>query len=196
MIEYTKSPVIGCSYYETSYNHSEMENVKLAYVTSATCYGGKSIAKYYTMQYFIVKKMNTNEIIELILKNEEKKAGTFAKEIGVTPTQIYDLQSGKIKRISEGIANKILLVYPQYDKAWLLSGEGEPIKKKAEDEASPKIIEFENFPLVTQKAYAGYLSGWADEEYVESLPTSINSSTILLRIAFHLAPLPAPYSIG
>lgn len=52
-----------------------------------------------------------------------------------------------------------------------MSGEGEPIKKKIEDEAFPKIIEFENFPFVSQKAYAGYLSGWADEEYVESLPT-------------------------
>lgn len=115
--------------------------------------------------------MNTCEIINFILEKEEKKAGTFAKEIGVTSTQIYDLQSGKIKRISDGIANKILLVYPKYDKAWLLSGEGYPIKKKIEDETFPKIVEFENFPLVSQKAYAGYLSGWADEEYVESLPT-------------------------
>lgn len=55
--------------------------------------------------------MNTCEIINFILEKEEKKAGTFAKEIGVTSTQIYDLQSGKIKRISDGIANKILLVY-------------------------------------------------------------------------------------
>ena len=115
--------------------------------------------------------MNTFEIISFILEKEEKKAGTFAKEIGVKPTQIYDLQSGKIKRISEGIANKILLVYPKYDKAWLLSGEGEPIKKKAENEAVSKIIEFENFPLVSQRAYAGYLSGYADPEYVETLPT-------------------------
>lgn len=115
--------------------------------------------------------MNTCEIINFILEKEEKKAATFAKEIGVRPTQIYDLQSGKIKRISGGIADKILLTYPQYDKAWLLSGEGEPIKRKIEDEASPKIIEFENFPFVSQKAYAGYLSGFADTEYVESLPT-------------------------
>lgn len=115
--------------------------------------------------------MNTLEIISFILEKEEKKAGTFAKEIGVKPTQIYDLQSGKIKRISEGIANKILLAFPQYNKAWLLSGEGDPIKKNTENEAVSKIIEFENFPLVSQRAYAGYLSGYADPEYVETLPT-------------------------
>ena len=60
--------------------------------------------------------MNTFEIINLILEKEDKKAGTFAKEIGVAPTQIYDLQTGKIKRISEGVANKILLAFPQYNK--------------------------------------------------------------------------------
>ena len=41
-----KSPVIGASYYETSYNHSEMENVELVKVTSCTCYGGKSTDKF------------------------------------------------------------------------------------------------------------------------------------------------------
>lgn len=115
--------------------------------------------------------MNTCEIIDFILREEEKKAGTFAKEIGVRATQIYDLQSGKIKRISDGIADKILQAYPRYDRAWLLSGDGNPFKRGANDEASPRIIEFMNFPLVNQKAYAGYLSGYADSEYVESLPT-------------------------
>ena len=114
--------------------------------------------------------MNTCEIISFILGKEEKKAGTFAKEIGINPTQIYDLQRGKIKRISEGIATKILSVYPHYNKAWLLSGEGSP-EKKINSEVEPAIIEFENFPLVSQRAYAGYLSGYADPEYVETLPT-------------------------
>ena len=44
-------------------------------------------------------------------------------------------------------------------------------KNEIEDEVIPKIIEFENFPFVSQKAYAGYLSGYADAEYVETLPT-------------------------
>ena len=40
----------------------------------------------------------TAEIINSILENEGIKAATFAKNIGVVPTQIYDLQKGKIKK--------------------------------------------------------------------------------------------------
>lgn len=114
--------------------------------------------------------MDTNEVINTILKRENIKGATFAKKIGIKPTQIYDLLTGKTKRISEDICQKILSVYPQYNRAWILSGEGEQIQHR-KDEVTLKIMEFENFPFVSQKAYAGYLSGWADNEYVESLPT-------------------------
>lgn len=65
-----------------------------------------------------------SEVIFAILANEDLKPGTFAKMIGVTTTQIYDLQSGKVKKISEKVAEKILDVFPQYSKAWLITGEG------------------------------------------------------------------------
>lgn len=65
-----------------------------------------------------------SEVIFAILANEDLKPGTFAKMIGVTTTQIYDLQSGKVKKISEKVAEKILDVFPQYSRAWLITGEG------------------------------------------------------------------------
>ena len=58
-----------------------------------------------------------------------------------------------------------------FNNSWLLGEDENMLRNTTNDEASPKIIEFENFPFVSQKAYAGYLSGWADNEYVESLPT-------------------------
>ena len=67
----------------------------------------------------------TSEIISSILDREGLKAATFAKSVGVVPTQIYDLQKGKIKKISEEIADKIISVYPHYNKFWLLTGEGD-----------------------------------------------------------------------
>ena len=67
----------------------------------------------------------TSEIISSILDREGLKAATFAKSVGVVPTQIYDLQKGKIKKISEEIADKIISVYPHYNKVWLLTGEGD-----------------------------------------------------------------------
>ena len=116
--------------------------------------------------------MEASEILRTIIENEGITYSALSKKMGLNRAQpIYDIRDGKVKRISTNYADKILLAFPQYDKAWLLSGEGKPIKKKTEDEAVPKIIEFENFPFVSQKAYAGYLSGYADAEYVDSLPT-------------------------
>lgn len=52
--------------------------------------------------------MKAKDIINQLLESKSIKAGPFAKEIGVHPTQIYDLQSEKIKKISASIASKIV----------------------------------------------------------------------------------------
>lgn len=78
--------------------------------------------------------MNTTEIVSTILEEERIKPGSFAKVIGVNPTQIYDLQSGKIKKISDAMADKIIKSYPHYKKIWLLTGEGEML-----NETKPQI---------------------------------------------------------
>ena len=58
--------------------------------------------------------MKAKDIINQLLESKSIKAGPFAKEIGVHPTQIYDLQSEKIKKISASIASKIVNRYPEY----------------------------------------------------------------------------------
>ena len=73
--------------------------------------------------------MDSPKVINYILEREKLKAGTFAKAIGVTPTQIYDLQSGKTKKISEAVANKIIGAFPIYNKVWILTGSGSPIEE-------------------------------------------------------------------
>lgn len=74
--------------------------------------------------------MKAKDIINQLLESKSIKAGPFAKEIGVHPTQIYDLQSEKIKKISASIASKIVNRYPEYDPIWLLTGEGEMLKSQ------------------------------------------------------------------
>lgn len=84
--------------------------------------------------------MTTFEIIETLLAYTHETASGFAKQIGITPTQIYDLRSGKIKRISPAIADKIVDEYPLINKAWLLSGEGNMLTtsdKETKDEQTP-----------------------------------------------------------
>lgn len=85
--------------------------------------------------------MCPSEVIEKLLNETGIKAATFAKNIGVTPTQIYDLQSGKIKKISEPIADKIMKAYPEFSKVWLLTGEGEMLSDKSKPASVPIIRE-------------------------------------------------------
>lgn len=83
--------------------------------------------------------MNGKEVINMILANESIKAATFARKIGVTPPQIYDLQKGKIKGISSNIADKIIAIYPKYNKTWLITGMGEMLVQQTEEEKEEKV---------------------------------------------------------
>lgn len=66
-----------------------------------------------------------NKVISEILAKEGLNAKQFAEIIGVTPTQVYDLKNGKVKRISDKFAEKILDKFSKYSKTWLMTGDGE-----------------------------------------------------------------------
>lgn len=69
------------------------------------------------------------EIINKLLNYSELNAKQFAEKIGLErPQAIYDIQKGKTKSISSSMANKILSVFPELNKSWLLSGEGNMLK--------------------------------------------------------------------
>ena len=97
--------------------------------------------------------MNGEEIIALILKDLGIKAPTFAKEIGVLYSRVQDVQSGKVKKISSDVEDKIIHRYPKFDLSWLLSGEGSPYSEEVA-EAKPQGI-----PLLPYMAMAGALTG-------------------------------------
>lgn len=83
--------------------------------------------------------MSASALINKILETEGIKAATFARNIGVHPTQIYDLQSGKTKNVSTEMADKIVAYYPKYNKYWLLTGEGEMANDKSATRTSHSI---------------------------------------------------------
>ena len=118
--------------------------------------------------------MTGQEIINKVLEELNLKAPTFAKNIGVKYQRIFDLQKGKVKKISSSLANDIISKYGQFNLTWLLTGEGEMLNtpNQPSDEASPidePIIL--RVPLVSQYAQAGYLCGYADAAYMATLPT-------------------------
>lgn len=118
--------------------------------------------------------MTGQEIINKVLEELNLKAPTFAESIGVKYQRIFDLQKGKVKKISSSLANDIISKYGQFNLTWLLTGEGEMlnVSNQPSDEASPidePIIL--RVPLVSQYAQAGYLCGYADAAYMATLPT-------------------------
>lgn len=119
--------------------------------------------------------MTTKEIIQTILDREGLTASSFAKSIGITPTQIYDLQSGKIKKISSGVSNKISSRYPHYSLSWLQTGEM-PIYTNQESEVNAEAYEnsasITYVPLVNIDSVGGIHSLNSidrSEQYVERM---------------------------
>lgn len=119
--------------------------------------------------------MTGNSIIERILLIKEElgyeTVGAFADAAHISRPNFSQMMKGN-RPIGESIINKIC-VQMNINKEWLTTGEGTMFAPAATpiDEAvqavNPNII---FVPLVSQYAYAGYLGGYTDQEYLEALP--------------------------
>lgn len=97
-----------------------------------------------------------SDIIESILTDLGVKAPTFANNIGVKYQRILDIQSGKTKKISSIVADAIIEKYPQYNRIWLLTGEGEMLKPSIQTNTPIKKSGKESLPLIPIEAVAGF----------------------------------------
>lgn len=64
--------------------------------------------------------------ITYILDDMGISARQFAMNLGINPHQIYDIQRGKVASISSRLADMIVGKFPKYNKAWIITGIGEP----------------------------------------------------------------------
>lgn len=72
------------------------------------------------------------EVIEKLLVYTGLNGKQFSEKLGMPSAQIiYDIVSGKTRRISEKLAIKILSAYPEINRVWLLTGEGEMLKNSS-----------------------------------------------------------------
>ena len=75
--------------------------------------------------------MNAAQRLEAILNYYGINAKSLSEKCGYgRPQGIYDVQNGKTKEISTTMANKILSVFPELNRVWLLTGEGNMIMKE------------------------------------------------------------------
>ena len=87
---------------------------------------GKSRLFLYLINF---KTMTAQEKIERLLMYLNINAKVFSENLGYPrPQIIYDIQKGKTKRISEELASKIVSVFPDISKSWLLADEGDMLK--------------------------------------------------------------------
>lgn len=115
--------------------------------------------------------MTVKERLIEFLKYKNLSQAKFAKTINVSSGYVNAIR----KSIQPDKVNTIAMHFPDLNTGWLLTGEGEMLKndEKMMKESnivmiSPNTIEI---PIVSQYAYAGYLSGFSDPEYIENLPT-------------------------
>ena len=113
--------------------------------------------------------MNTRERLKLYLSSIGISEGNFEKEAG--------LSTGFVSKVGDSIRTKslekILGKFPDLNTSWLLTGEGPMLKSSIGNQDEVKEMRPSSVmmvPLVSQYAHAGYMSGFADSEYMDSLP--------------------------
>lgn len=121
------------------------------------------------------------EIISIIMQEEGMtKDADLASVVGVERSIIPKVRTGKQYASIELIV-KTYAAYPKINTDYILTGRGSMfnqelekplVKQEAKNDAKPLNAEFViQVPLVNQYAYAGYLSGYQDVTYMDSLPT-------------------------
>lgn len=103
---------------------------------------------------------------------------------GLNPNQFYNISglgNGYLDKVGDKFrrptVEKLERTFPHWNLDWALTGEGEmykEVKKKPEETPNAQFLYANyvmNVPLVNQYAYAGYVCGYEDPGYMETLPT-------------------------
>lgn len=93
-----------------------------------------------------------SNVIENIAAHERITISQLATSLNKPATSLYDIQKGKVKRISARLADKICEVYPHYNKVWILTGSGPMLNDQQEAPPSSPLSVSDNndYRLVPQ----------------------------------------------
>lgn len=115
--------------------------------------------------------MDATNRIDVILERERlRSVAALASKIGFNQSNLNKIYRGN-REWNMNLTMAIHEQFPQYNVNWLLTGEGNMLVESIESNAEPLTNERRvGVRLVSQYAYAGYLSGYGDDEYLDSLP--------------------------
>lgn len=90
------------------------------------------------------------EVIIKLLDYSKLNTKQFSEKLGMKRGQaIYDIINGKTKRISEKLANQIISAFPEINRTWLLTGEGEMVKTHESSFDTPACVTDNHSTAVT-----------------------------------------------
>lgn len=103
--------------------------------------------------------MSPSERIQAILRTHGLNPKTFSEKCGYDrPQVIYDVIKGKTRNISSAMADKIVAAFPDVNRVWLLTGQGNCWYESASDGSDE--IKVTTVPLLPLSAIAGPLSAY------------------------------------
>lgn len=130
------------------------------------------------------------ERLKYIMDKEGMNKNSFSNAVGISNNVTITRIINEKRTPSRATCQKIIARFPQYRLDWLMYGTGEIYnaspeeKKEAPAEQENKSISpfmsnahrmgatgFMNVPLIHVRAQCGYLCGYGDREYVDTLPT-------------------------
>ena len=116
------------------------------------------------------------ERVQYVMDKEGFNKNSFSEAIGINNNVTITRLINEKRNPSRATCQKIINRFPKYNLEWLYTGTGEIYSQETNInktvEALPLAPDHIIYvPLVNQYAYAGYLCGYADAEYIESLPT-------------------------
>lgn len=114
--------------------------------------------------------------VELIIEKEGLNKNSFSKAIGISNNVTITRIINEHRTPSRATCEKIVSAFPAYNLEWLLTGEGNMLtdapSQTYHSNARPvDDLSYMNVPVIHIKAQCGYLAGYGDTKYIDTLPT-------------------------
>ena len=120
--------------------------------------------------------MEAWKTVEFIIEKEGLNKNSFSKAIGISNNVTITRIINEHRTPSRATCEKIVSAFPAYNLEWLLTGEGNMLtdapSQTYHSNARPvDDLSYMNVPVIHIKAQCGYLAGYGDTEYIDTLPT-------------------------
>ena len=114
--------------------------------------------------------------VELIIEKEGLNKNSFSKAIGISNNVTITRIINEHRTPSRATCEKIVSAFPAYNLEWLLTGEGNmltdaPSQTYHSNGRPVDDLSYMNVPVIHIKAQCGYLAGYGDTDYIDTLPT-------------------------